>query len=388
MNGTDTLEDRLRDALARRAAATTVGEPRSTAAVELRRLASPAPPRHRGRWLIVGASLATAAVAVAVGWVLAVDDGTTDGTAPGPPATVPTGPSGAAPPGTLLEYAATTLPDGYEPLARANIGGDVLGEAAPQRFGTNCLDWHLQGGGLVCDRIAAARSRHYGRAHTGIGVTVTTFLNAPFPVVAKTGRPATVQGATARLERGTDGRGPRLYWEPHAGVAVVLEALDPAVTEDDLRTIAEGLRPTELPAPDDMAYAVARLDLPADTDAATGTRTAYLWDRPAPHRCNGGLLDDTMLTCRPIGASDPLASLGDSASTVVGGSVSSAVRRVEIETADGATLDATLIDPGAPFTDRVFLTAVGSHRPTAVVALDANGTELARHALSSPPPRS
>jgi len=384
MNGADVLEDRLREAFARRAAATNVGEPRTATAVELEPLVLTATPRRhgpRGRWVAAGAGLATAAAAL--GWLVVVDDGAADHgdrTDAGPGTTAVTTATGE--PGPLVEYAATTLPTGYAPADRNDIGGDVDDEVMPARFGTNCLDWHAGTGGPVCERVAAVRNRHYGRPGTSIGVTVSTFVNAPFPVVPETGtRPATVQGTPAHLEPATAASGPRLFWEPEAGIVVLLNGLDPAVTEDDLRTMAEALRAEEVPLPDDLAYAVARLDLPAGLDASTGATTAYLWDRPLPDRCFGGLLDNVLFACAPLGADEVLSSLGNAQSAVLGGSVSPAVDRVAIETVGGGTLEPELIAPGAPFTDRVFLTPVGADRPTAVVALAADGTELARHTL-------
>jgi hypothetical protein len=290
------------------------------------------------------------------------------------------------PAGKLLAYEATELPPGYVPVA--GDGGDPPTLLGPSHFGVNCLDWHTEGASsptLVCDEAAGMQILYYGRPGTSESVFVATAFNLPYRPLppGSESEATTVHGAPGTLRPGTTTVGPQLIWAPQPGAMVIVEARSPTVTDDELLTIAEGLRPGQITPSADMGYAVAELGLPADLARTGGPDTVYVWARPGPDGCQGALLvfDDSS-PCEAEGwAEDEVSVTGGGASTVIAGAVPPGVEQVEIETLAGETIDAELVDPGAPFRQRFFLTPVGNRQATAVVARAADGTELQRTEL-------
>jgi hypothetical protein len=384
MNDLDLLEDRLRDALARRAAATTLREPRhDPPPTELTEVT----PLHRRRraWVlqVAAALVVVAGVAGVLALVRPGDEGrdgagTTASTAGSPRDRWLGGDD------RLVEYQATTLPEGYQEISRDQARGDVADEVGvgAASVGTNCLDWHLDGTTVVCDGFLAQRNHHYGQPGTVRAITVATLINIPTDAIdVGEARSVQVQGQPAVLRPAAAGTAARVVWEPSPAVFVVLDALDPTVTDDEVLALAEGLRPVEVTPPADMAFAVATHDVPPD-QVVGGFHTAYLWARPGPEPCLGGIMGSIALPCLPHADDDPLVHIGGELSTVLGGAVSAAVEQVRIETLDGGSIDAPLLTPGAPFAgDRFFLTPIDPDVVTDVVALGPGGTELARHTV-------
>jgi hypothetical protein len=383
MNELDVLEERLRDALDRRAAATTVGEPRFHPG---REEADGASHPLRGRALRVAAAVAV--VTGSVGGLLLADlddDHDGDRTRTTAPTEDPATRDSAAAGEGLVEYQATTLPDGYGEVSRNDVGGDVGDETAQggPRVGTNCLDWHVDGTIVVCHEYLAVRSHHYGEPGTIRGISVSTLLNVPAEPVDPISEGAVrVQGQPANLRRSVGDDSLHLTWEPHEGVAVVVDALDPTVTEADVLAVAEGLRPVEAVPPADLPLVVDSLELAGDEAEDGHPDTAYIWARPGADPCFGGFVGEVWLRCTPHAEDDPLVSMGGPATLALGGVVSPAVERVRIETLDGRSIEPDLRTARSPFDgERFFFVPNEPEQVTDVVALGPDGTELARHTV-------
>lgn len=352
----DDLEPRLRDALADRAARTTVHEREWDEHAEVGGVVDL--DAHRPRRVVMSAVALAALVALVVGVVAVVNrrDTTTHAVQAGAFVVKSDG---------VTAYEPGYLPTGFH---RAH------GPDGPTPDDT-CIDWSYRDGELKCGKVAGARYFVYenGKGDQWVAVTLPgNDLQRMLGAVART-RTVTVRGHRASLSSGGDGT--RVVWQETD--AAVFVSAPKGASDDQVLRVANGVRAVRTAVRAPVSLAIADLDLPASL-ASTYGKTFTIASRPEG-RCVSYAVS---MPCIPLQGAGPLQTLGRDSldGPLVIARVAPGVDRVEVRFFGGATRRLKAQTLGAPFDGQRWIAAAldANQLPRQLVAYDRNGRVVAR----------